>query len=106
MLERESVCSPTGHMRRLQGHRKIVIKQRGTLPMARFFINTGDGFEFASTEEEARKVATEAIEFWRRDAMNNGEWDDEVSSVFWGVIRERAKETPLGDAADYELKAE
>ena len=73
--------------------------------MARFFINTGDGFEFASTEEEARKVATEAIEFWRQDAINNGEWDDEVCSVFWGEIRERAKQTPVGDGFNYVLKA-
>jgi hypothetical protein len=78
--------------------------------MAKFFINTGDGFEFASTEEEARKVATEAIEFWRRAAIEDGEWDDEVASVFWGEIRERAKEHAVEiddnqDACDYQLQA-
>jgi len=78
--------------------------------MARFFINTGDGFEFASTEEEARKVATEAIEFWRQAAVQDGEWDDEVASVFWGEIRERAKENIITtdedeDSCDYQLQA-
>jgi hypothetical protein len=74
-----------------------------------FFINTGDGFEFADTEEEARKVATEAIEFWRQDAIDSGEWDSEVSSVYWGKIHERAKEIVLetredSDKCDYQLR--
>jgi hypothetical protein len=78
--------------------------------MARYFINTGDGLEFASTEEEARKVANEAIDFWRRAAVQDGEWDDEVVSVFWGEIRERAKGINLGidpdsEAFDYQLQA-
>ena len=75
----------------------------------RFFINTGDGFEFADTEEEARRAATEAIEFWRRDAIDSGEWDGEVSSVYWGEIRERAKEITVqaddaSDKCDYQLR--
>ena len=78
--------------------------------MARFFVNTGDGIEFASTEEEARKVATEAIEFWRRAAIQDGEWGDEITSVHWGEIRERVKEIVLEsdeerDKCDYQLKA-
>ena len=76
--------------------------------MARYFINTGDGFEFASTEEEARKVATEAIDFWRRAAIDDGEWDDEITSVFWGEIRERVMAVAVGDDGeytDYQLRA-
>ena len=77
--------------------------------MARFFINTGDSFEFAETEEEARRVATEAIDFWRRAAIADGEWDEEVSSVYWGEIRERAIEAVAQlsddpDACDYQLQ--
>jgi len=77
--------------------------------MKRFFINTGDGFEFADTEEEAKKAATEAIEFWRRDAIGSGEWDSEVSSVYWGEIRERALEIAVetedeSDRCDYQLR--
>jgi len=69
--------------------------------MARFFINTGDGIEFASTEEGARKVATEAIVFWRRAAIDDGEWCDEITSVFWGEIREKVKAVSVGEDGDY-----
>lgn len=73
--------------------------------MARFFINTGDGIEFATTEEESRKVANEAIEFWRNEARRAGEWGDEVGTVYWGRIVETAKFRQIPDAkgGDYVL---
>jgi len=75
--------------------------------MARFFINTGDGIEFASTEEEARKVANESLEFWRKDARDCAEWSDEAGTVYWGEIRERAKFKQLEEdgSGDYQLQA-
>lgn len=73
--------------------------------MARFFINTGDGIEYRDTEEEARNLANESLEFWRRDARGSGEWSDEVGTVYWGQVIETAKFKQLAeDAGDYVLE--
>jgi hypothetical protein len=79
---------------------------RGYEKMARYFISTGDGIEFASTEDEARKVANESLEFWRKDARQLGEWSDEVGTVYWGQVIETAKFKQLEDdgSGDYVLE--
>lgn len=80
--------------------------KKGTpLLMPRYFVNTGDGIEYRDTEEEARKLADESIEFWREHARRYGEWSDEVETVCWGQMIETSKLKPCGETgADYLLK--
>jgi hypothetical protein len=73
--------------------------------MARFFINTGDGIEYRDTEDEARKLANESLEFWRKEARHAGEWHDEVGTVYWGQVIETAKFKQIeDDGGDYVLE--
>jgi len=73
--------------------------------MKRFFVHTEDGTECFFTEEEARAAANEAIAEIREEC--DEEWSDEVHSVFWGEIREEAKQVRVGQEdsfIDYVLK--
>lgn len=73
--------------------------------MKRFFVHTEDGTECYFTEEEARAAANEAIAEIRDEC--DEEWSDEVHSVFWGEIREEARQVRVGQAdsfIDYVLK--
>lgn len=72
--------------------------------MPKFVINTGDGYEFRDTEEEAKKLALESIEFWREIARKHGEWSEEVETVYYAAIVERSTLKPCGETgADYYL---
>jgi len=69
--------------------------------MALFFIDTGDGIEFKNTEAEAKALAAESLEFWKKRARDAGEWDDEVDRVCWGPVQEKVKAVAVGDGGDY-----
>jgi hypothetical protein len=69
--------------------------------MRRFFVDTGDGIEFKATEAEAKQLAAESLDFWRKRAISEGEWDDEVDHVCWGEIREKVKAVAVGENGDY-----
>lgn len=69
--------------------------------MTLFFIDTGDCIEFKKTEAEARALAQEALEFWKKRARDEGEWDDEVDRVCWGPVQEKVKAVVVGDGGDY-----
>jgi len=69
--------------------------------MRRCFVETGDGIEFKDTEEEAKKLAAESLEFWKKRARTEGEWDDEVDRVCWGEIREKVKAVSAGEDGEY-----
>ena len=66
-----------------------------------FFVDTGDGIEFRNTEDAARQLAAESLEFWKKRARTEGEWDDEVDRVCWGEIREKVKAVAVGEGGDY-----
>ena len=75
--------------------------------MKRFFVHTEDGTECFFTEEEARAAAMEAIAEIREDC--DEEWTDDIHSVFWGEVREEAKQIRVGaegesSFVDYVLK--
>ncbi len=44
------------------------------------------GFETHATEEEARKAAAESLDMYRDDAYEG--WDEGVTNVCWGRIRQ------------------
>jgi hypothetical protein len=69
--------------------------------MARFFVDTGDGIEFKKTEAEAKALAAESLEFWKKRARDNGEWDDEVGRVCWGPVQEKVEAVAVGDFGYY-----
>jgi hypothetical protein len=53
-------------------------------------------------------LAAESLEFWRKRAISEGEWDDEVDHVCWGQIHEKVKAVSAGDDGeytDYQLRA-
>jgi len=77
--------------------------------MERYFVNTGDGIEYRNTEEDARDLARKALESWRENARQNGEWNEEAEHVFWGKIQEVAVPMPSGDdsgSCDFLLSSE
>ena len=73
--------------------------------MKRFFVHTEDGTELYFTAEAARAAATEAIAEIREAC--DDEWSDAVHSVFWGEVREEARQIKVGPESqfiDYTLK--
>lgn len=70
----------------------------------RYFVCDGDETWFVSTEAEARREARRAIDHWRCRAQEDGEWDDEVRDVCWGVVRQEAKGMELDDGIDFRLE--
>lgn len=48
------------------------------------------GFELHDTDEQARKYAESAIEYYRSNASE--EWPEEIDHVCWGEIRQRTAE--------------
>ena len=71
--------------------------------MSMFFVNTGDGFDFYNTEEEAIQAAQDAIDDWR-DACDP-EWPEEVENVCWGKVLGTSigHESEDGKYIEYEL---
>jgi hypothetical protein len=72
----------------------------------RFFVHTEDSVDIYLTEREARAAAIEAIDLIREEC--DDEWTDEVHSVFWGEVREEARQVRCGENnefIDYVLKA-
>lgn len=66
----------------------------------RFFSFDGETYTTHETPEEARTFAADAIEFFRREAGIDGEWQDEVARVAWGEIREHAEAQPDEQSED------
>jgi hypothetical protein len=56
-----------------------------------YLVYTGEETEFYETLEEAEAAAKAAIEFWREIGLREGEWPEEVYSVYWGKAIGRAK---------------
>ena len=78
----------------------------------RYFAYSHDtGFERYETADEARKAAEESLRGYR-EAADDG-WDEEVTGVCWGEIKQEIVELPTGEiindygdyVADYELRA-
>jgi len=58
----------------------------------------GDGFQTHETSEEAKKVAEDALENEREEAIE--EWNEEVTEICWGEIKQHIAETnrrPIND---------
>lgn len=56
----------------------------------KYFVYSADsGFETFATPEEAEAVAEDIISQYREDAYDDG-WDDDVESVCWGEISQKA----------------
>lgn len=56
----------------------------------KYFVYSADnGFETFSMASEAEAVAEDIISQYREDAYDDG-WDDDVESVCWGEISQKA----------------
>lgn len=67
----------------------------------RFFVFDGESYDATHTSpDDARKAAEKALDGWRQDA--DTEWADEVRSVAWGEVIERAEAVPDEHAEDDE----
>lgn len=53
------------------------------------------GMEFYATEAEAKAAAEKALDFWRGEAISDGEWSDEVESLIWGRVYQSVVEVPI-----------
>lgn len=68
--------------------------------MSLYFVYSADnGFETFATAAEAEAVAEDIINQYREDAYEDG-WDEDVESVCWGKISQKAKIVLLGHAQD------
>lgn len=66
--------------------------------MKKYFVYSADnGFETFDTEAEAEAVAENIITLYREDAGDEG-WDEDVESVCWGELRQKAIMTKLRPA--------
>jgi hypothetical protein len=65
----------------------------------------GDGYTEHTTEAEAKRAASTALEAERDEALTDG-WDEVVENICWGRIIERAfrKEPIYVEGSDYELR--
>ena len=69
----------------------------------RFFVDTGDGFEYCDTQAEAIALAQKAIDNWR-DCCNP-DWPEEVDRVSWGCVLGESEPVEIenGDYLNYKL---
>jgi hypothetical protein len=58
----------------------------------RYFSHDGETYTTHATEAEAQAEAQKAIDWWRDEADEG--WDEAVTRVCWGEIREYAEERP------------
>jgi len=69
-----------------------------------FSFDEHDGFELHSTMEEAIEYAQAALDAERDEAIEDGEWYDEVETICCGVVTWKSKAKILSpDIVDYEL---
>lgn len=70
--------------------------------MGKFFVYSADeGFEIFDTAAEAESVANSIIDMHREDAYEDG-WDEDVETVCWGEISQRANIVSMANAPDLE----
>ncbi len=61
----------------------------------RFFVHDGESYDASYTSAaDAQKAAEAALDRWRTDAHDEDGWADEVESVAWGEVIERAEAVP------------
>jgi hypothetical protein len=63
------------------------------------------GFEVHESIDDARLTAEEAISGYEENALEEGEWDDEVESVCYGEVLVEATETIKDGASRYSLSS-
>ena len=56
----------------------------------RYFVDSSDGFYLHDTEKEALDFANAEIAMWRKEAIFDGEWPDEVNNITYGIILGRS----------------
>lgn len=68
--------------------------------MNTYFVYSADnGFETFATAAEAESAAEDIINQYREDACEDG-WDEDVESVCWGNISQKAKMIHCSPAPD------
>jgi hypothetical protein len=80
-------------------------------PFRYFSYSHDTGFDTYETAEEAKKAAEESLQGYR-DTAHGDEWDEEVTGVCWGEIKQEIVELTTGEtindcgdyAAEYELR--
>lgn len=60
-----------------------------------FVYDYENGIEFYATEAEAKAAAQKILEFWRGEAISDGEWSDEVEHLVWGRVHQFIVEVPI-----------
>ncbi len=74
-------------------------------PKKWFCYSQEDGFVLYETEVEAMSAANSIIETYREDAVDNGEWDDAVLCVCYGLVCKKATEYDFDeDHIDFRLE--
>lgn len=70
--------------------------------MGKYFVYSADnGFEIFDTSAEAEAVAQSIIDTHREDAYEDG-WDEDVETVCWGEISQRASVVSMANTPDPE----
>lgn len=70
--------------------------------MGKYFVYSADnGFEIFDTSAEAEAVAQSIIDTHREDACEDG-WDEDVETVCWGEISQRASVVSMDNTPDHE----
>lgn len=57
----------------------------------RWFCFNGEYFSRFATEDEARQAAEDSLKFYREDASNDGEWNDNASEICYGPVTHAVK---------------
>jgi len=72
-----------------------------------FSYNPDDGFLRHISAGDAKDCAQAAIDRYRKQSRDDGEWCSEVDDVYWGVINQQSKAvdiiTECCDFVDYTL---
>jgi hypothetical protein len=64
-----------------------------------FVYSSDNGFETFATAAEAEAVAEDLISKYREDAYEDG-WDDDVESVCWGRVSQKARAIRVSQTPD------
>jgi len=60
----------------------------------------GYGFQLYDSEDDAKEMAEEILAMERDDALNEGEWSDDISYVCWGKVIEKAITLDIDEPLD------
>ena len=74
--------------------------------MKRYVVSDRESLRYFDTEEEAKRIAAEAIPAELDEATDPPEWPTDMEDIWWAEIKGVATRGPLNDdgLCDYELE--